>query len=168
MALNAVGKTTSLIVEEVRRQFREITGLWEGTARPEYGKCVSICTGQALREMLAPALMAIIVPIIIGIVLGRFALAGFLLGAVGSGFMLAITMANAGGSWDNAKKWIETGMLGGKGSEAHKAGVVGDTAGDPMKDTAGPSLNIMIKLMSIIALVLAPIFAGTLGNGLIG
>jgi K(+)-stimulated pyrophosphate-energized sodium pump len=157
MTLTSVGKTTSLIVEEVRRQFREIKGLWEGTARPEYGKCVDICTKAALKEMLIPSLMAVVAPIIIGVILGKYALAGFLMGATASGFMLAIMMANAGGSWDNAKKWIEAGHFGGKGSEAHKAGVVGDTVGDPMKDTAGPSINIMIKLMSVISLVLAPI-----------
>lgn len=157
LTLTSVGKTTSLIVEEVRRQFREIKGLWEGTARPEYGKCVDICTRAALREMLVPSLMAIVVPILVGFILGKYALAGFLMGATASGFLLAITMANAGGSWDNAKKWIERGNYGGKGSDAHKAGVVGDTAGDPMKDTSGPSLNIMIKLMAVISLVLAPV-----------
>ncbi len=157
LTLTSVGKTTSLIVDEVRRQFREIKGLWEGTARPEYGRCVDICTKTALKEMLIPALMAIVVPIIVGFVLGKYALVGFLMGAIASGFLLAITMANAGGSWDNAKKWIERGNYGGKGSDAHKAGVVGDTAGDPMKDTSGPSLNIMIKLMSVISLVLAPV-----------
>ena len=157
--LTSVGKTTSLIVDEVRRQFREIPGLWEGTARPEYGKCVDICTKRALREMLAPALMAVIAPIAVGFILGKYALGGFLLGATASGFLLAITMANAGGSWDNAKKYIEAGNLGGKGSEAHKASVIGDTVGDPMKDTSGPSLNIMIKLMAIISLVLAPVLA---------
>jgi K(+)-stimulated pyrophosphate-energized sodium pump len=163
LTLGSVGKTTSLIVNEVRRQFREIKGLWEGTARPEYSRCVDICTKAALREMLIPALMAVVVPIIIGFVLGKEALAGFLIGAVASGFLLAITLANAGGSWDNAKKWIERGNLGGKGSEAHKSAVVGDTVGDPMKDTSGPSLNIMIKLMAVISLVLAPVLAGASG-----
>jgi K(+)-stimulated pyrophosphate-energized sodium pump len=157
LTLNSVGKTTSYIVEEVRRQFREIKGLWEGTARPEYGRCVDICTKASIKQMIIPSLMAVIVPIIIGVILGKYALAGFLMGATASGFILAIVMANAGGSWDNAKKWIEAGHFGGKGSEAHKAGVVGDTVGDPMKDTAGPSINIMIKLMSVISLVLAPI-----------
>lgn len=157
LTLTSVGKTTSLIVEEVRRQFREIKGLWEGTARPEYGRCVDICTRAALKEMLIPSLMAIAAPLLVGFILGKYALAGFLMGAIASGFLLAIAMANAGGSWDNAKKWIEKGNYGGKGSEAHKAGVVGDTAGDPMKDTSGPSLNIMIKLMSVISLVLAPV-----------
>jgi K(+)-stimulated pyrophosphate-energized sodium pump len=157
LTMTSVGKTTSLIVEEVRRQFRELKGLWEGTARPEYSRCVDICTRAALKEMLIPSLMAIAAPLLVGFILGKYALAGFLMGAIASGFLLAIALANAGGSWDNAKKWIEKGNYGGKGSEAHKAGVVGDTAGDPMKDTSGPSLNIMIKLMSVISLVLAPV-----------
>ena len=159
MTLTAVGRTSFAIINEVRRQFSEIAGLMEGKAKPEYGKCVDICTKAALKEMLAPGLMTVVTPIIIGLILGPLALGGFLVGAIASGFILAITMANAGGSWDNAKKWIEKGNFGGKGSEAHKAGVVGDTVGDPMKDTAGPSLNIMIKLMSIIALVFAPVLA---------
>ncbi len=163
LTLTSVGKTTSLIVEEVRRQFREIKGLWEGTARPEYGRCVDICTRAALKEMLIPSLMAIVTPVLVGFILGKYALAGFLMGATASGFLLAIMMANAGGSWDNAKKWIEGGNHGGKGSEAHKAAVVGDTAGDPMKDTSGPSLNIMIKLMAVISLVLAPVLIGASG-----
>jgi K(+)-stimulated pyrophosphate-energized sodium pump len=159
MTLTAVGRTSFAIINEVRRQFSEIAGLMEGKAKPEYGKCVDICTKAALKEMLAPGLMTVVTPIIIGLILGPLALGGFLVGAIASGFILAITMANAGGSWDNAKKWIEKGNFGGKGSEAHKAGVVGDTVGDPMKDTSGPSLNIMIKLMSIIALVFAPVLA---------
>jgi len=159
MTLTAVGRTCFSIINEVRRQFAEIAGLMEGKARPEYGKCVDICTKAALKEMLTPGLMTVVAPIIMGLVLGPLALGGFLVGAIASGFILAITMANAGGSWDNAKKWIEKGNFGGKGSEAHKAGVVGDTVGDPMKDTSGPSLNIMIKLMSIIALVFAPVLA---------
>ncbi len=163
MTLNAVGKNTERMIEEVRRQFREIKGLMEGTARPEYAKCVDISTKGALKEMIAPSVMTICVPIIVGFVLGKEALAGFLIGAIGSGFLLAVALANAGGSWDNAKKWIEAGHHGGKGSEAHKAGVTGDAVGDPMKDTSGPSLNIMIKLMSVIALLLAPVF----GSGLI-
>jgi K(+)-stimulated pyrophosphate-energized sodium pump len=157
LTLNAVGKTGFAIVNEVRRQFREIKGLMEGKTKPEYGKCVDICTRAAIRQMIGPGVMTIVVPIVIGLVLGKIALGGFLIGAVGSGLILAITFANAGGSWDNAKKWIETGAFGGKGSDAHKAAVVGDTVGDPMKDTSGPSLNIMIKLMSIVALVLAPV-----------
>jgi len=160
MTLNAVGRTAFSIINEVRRQFREIKGLMEGTARPEYGKCVDICTKAALKEMILPGLLTVIAPVVVGIVLGPVGLGGFLLGAIATGFILAVTMANAGGSWDNAKKWIETGQYGGKGSDAHKAAVIGDTVGDPMKDTSGPSLNIMIKLMSIIALVMAPTLAG--------
>jgi len=160
MTLDAVGRTAFSIINEVRRQFREITGIMEGTARPEYGKCVDICTKAALKEMIIPGVLTVIAPIIIGVVLGPIPLGGFLLGAIATGFILAVMMANAGGSWDNAKKWIETGKFGGKGSDAHKASVIGDTVGDPMKDTAGPSLNILIKLMSIIALVLAPALAG--------
>jgi len=160
MTLNAVGKTSFSIINEVRRQFREIKGLMEGTARPDYSRSVDLCTTAAIKQMLAPGLMTIISPVIVGLVLGPLALAGFLVGAIACGFILAVTFANAGGSWDNAKKWIETGAFGGKGSDAHKAAVIGDTVGDPMKDTSGPSLNIMIKLMSIIALVIAPILAG--------
>jgi len=157
LTLTSVGKTTGLIVEEVRRQFREIKGIMDGSERPEYGRCVDICTKAALKQMIVPALMAIVVPLAVGGILGKFALAGFLMGAIASGFLLAITMANAGGSWDNAKKFIEKGQHGGKGSDAHKAAVVGDTVGDPMKDTSGPSLNIMIKLMAVISLVFAPV-----------
>jgi K(+)-stimulated pyrophosphate-energized sodium pump len=157
LTLNAVGKTSFSIVNEVRRQFREIKGLMEGTAKPEYGTCVDICTRSAIKQMILPGVLTIVVPIIVGFILGPIALGGFLIGAVACGFILAVTFANAGGSWDNAKKWIETGAFGGKGSDAHKAAVVGDTVGDPMKDTSGPSLNIMIKLMSIVALVLAPV-----------
>jgi len=157
MTMRSVGVTTSAIIEEVRRQWREIKGLMEGTAKPEYGKCVDIATKIALRQMLLPSIMTIIAPVIVGVVLGKYALAGFLIGALATGFILAITLNNAGGAWDNAKKWIEAGKFGGKGSEAHKAAVVGDTAGDPMKDTAGPSLNIMLKLMSVISLMLAPV-----------
>jgi K(+)-stimulated pyrophosphate-energized sodium pump len=158
LTLTAVGKTSFSIINEVRRQFREIKGLMEGEARPEYGRCVDICTKDALNEMLIPGIMTVLAPIVVGFVLGPVALGGFLIGAIVTGFILAVTMANAGGSWDNAKKWIEAGHFGGKGSFAHKASVVGDTVGDPMKDTSGPSLNILIKLMSIIALVLAPLF----------
>jgi K(+)-stimulated pyrophosphate-energized sodium pump len=157
MTMKSVGVTTAAIIDEVRRQWREIKGLMEGTAKPEYGKCVDISTRIALRQMLVPSILTIIAPVIVGAVLGKYALAGFLIGALATGFILAITLNNAGGAWDNAKKWIEAGQLGGKGSDAHKAGVVGDTAGDPMKDTAGPSLNIMLKLMSVISLMLAPV-----------
>lgn len=163
MSMKAVGITTAAIVDEVRRQWREIKGLMEGTARPEYGRCVDIATRIALKEMLVPSIMAITVPVLVGVVLGRYALAGFLIGSLATGFILAITLNNAGGAWDNAKKWIESGKFGGKGSNAHKAAVVGDTAGDPMKDTAGPSLNIMLKLMSVISLMLAPLLADFTG-----
>ena len=166
MTMKAVGVTTTAIIDEVRRQWRGIKGLMEGTAKPDYGKCVDICTKSALKQMLAPSIMTIIAPVIIGVVLGKYALCGFLLGALATGFVFAITLNNAGGAWDNAKKWIESGQLGGKGSDAHKAAVVGDTAGDPMKDTSGPSLNIMIKLMSVISLMLAPVlihFSGIIG-----
>ena len=163
LTLNAVGKTSFAIVNEVRRQFREIKGLMEGTAKPEYSTCVDICARSAIKQMILPGVLTIVAPIIIGFILGPVALGGFLIGAVACGFILAVTFANAGGSWDNAKKWIETGAFGGKGSDAHKAAVVGDTVGDPMKDTSGPSLNIMIKLMSIVALVLAPVLVNVGG-----
>lgn len=157
MTMKAVGITTSAIIDEVRRQWREIKGLMEGTARPEYGRCVDIATKISLRQMLLPSMMTIAAPVLVGLLLGKFALAGFLIGALAAGLILAITLNNAGGAWDNAKKWIESGKFGGKGSDAHKASVVGDTVGDPMKDTAGPSLNIMLKLMSVISLMLAPV-----------
>ncbi len=163
MTLDAVGRTAFAIINEVRRQFREIKGLMDGTEKPDYATSVDICTKAALKEMILPGLITVVAPIIVGFLLGPVALGGFLLGAIATGFILAVTMSNAGGSWDNAKKWIETGKFGGKGSDAHKAGVIGDTVGDPMKDTSGPSLNIMIKLMSIIALVLAPALAGFSG-----
>jgi K(+)-stimulated pyrophosphate-energized sodium pump len=129
----------------------------EGTARPKYGKCMDICTRTTLKQMMASSIITIITPVFVGVVLGKYALAGFLIGALATGFVFAITLNNAGGSWDNAKEWIEAGHFGGKGSEAHKAGVVGGTAGDLMKDTAGPSLNIMLKLMAVISLLLAPV-----------
>ncbi len=163
LTLNAVGKTSFVIVNEVRRQFREIKGLMTGEAKPEYGKCVDICTRAALKQMVLPGLLTIALPIAVGFLLGPKALAGVLLGALACGFLLAIAFANAGGSWDNAKKWIETGAFGGKGSDAHKAAVIGDTVGDPMKDTTSPCFDIMIKLMSIVALLLAPVLAGMTG-----
>lgn len=161
MTMMAVGKAAHAIVLEVRRQFREIPGLMERTAMPDYETCVSISTESALKEMILPGTMAVIVPLLTGFVLGKEALAGLLIGATSSGFLLAVMMANSGGAWDNAKKWIETGQFGGKGSDAHKAAVIGDTVGDPFKDTCGPSLNILIKLMSIVSLV----FASTFGSG---
>ena len=156
LTMGSVGKTAQQMVEEVRRQFREITGLMEGKAKPDYATCVSISAKSAIREMVWPGVIAIASPIIIGLLLGAEALGGFLAGALVSGVMLALMMANAGGAWDNAKKYIEEGNLGGKGSDAHKAAVVGDTIGDPFKDTSGPSMNILIKLMSIVSLVVAP------------
>jgi K(+)-stimulated pyrophosphate-energized sodium pump len=156
-ALSAVSTTAMAIIEEVRRQFREIKGIMEGTAKPDYSRAVDIATRAAIRQMIAPGVITIVAPVITWLVLGPFALAGFLIGSLVTGFVLAVALSNAGSSWDNAKKYIETGVYGGKGSDAHKAAVIGDAVGDPMKDTAGPSLNIMIKLMSIIAVVLAPL-----------
>jgi K(+)-stimulated pyrophosphate-energized sodium pump len=156
----AVGRAAYAMVNEVRRQFREIPGIMEGTAEPEYAKCVDISTQGALKEMVIPGILAVSAPLLVGLILGKEALGGLLIGSIAAGFMLAVTMANAGGSWDNAKKYIEAGNLGGKGSAAHEATVVGDTVGDPFKDTSGPSLNILLKLMSIVALVFAPIFIG--------
>ncbi len=156
--MKAVGRAAFSIVNEVRRQFREIPGIMEGSGRPDYARCVDISTRGALREMIVPGLMAVIVPIAAGFILGPPALGGLLIGSVGTGFMLAIMMASAGGAWDNAKKYVELGNFGGKGSEAHKAAVEGDVVGDPFKDTSGPSLNILLKLMAIVSLVFAPVF----------
>jgi len=158
MAMQAVGRAAFRMIEEVRRQFKDIPGLMEGKAEAEYAKCVDISTQAAIREMVLPGLMAVIVPVVVGF-FDIAALAGLLAGVTTSGVMMAIFMANAGGAWDNAKKHIEGGAFGGKGSDAHKAAVVGDTVGDPFKDTAGPSLNILIKLMSVVALVMAPLLA---------
>ncbi len=163
LALNAVGKTGFSIVNEVRRQFKEIKGLMEGTGKPDYANCVDICTRASIKQMIAPGVITVLSPVVVGWLLGPVGLGGFLAGATVTGFILAVTFSNAGGAWDNAKKWVETGAYGGKGSDAHKAAVIGDTVGDPMKDTAGPSLNIMIKLASIISLVLAPVIANFTG-----
>ena len=152
---NAVGRAAQKMVEEVRRQFSEITGILEGKADPDYARCVAISTKGAQREMMLPALMAIIVPIVTGVILGVAGVLGLLIGGLSSGFVLAVFMANAGGAWDNAKKYVEEGNFGGKGSDCHKATVVGDTVGDPFKDTSGPSLNILIKLMSMVSIVMA-------------
>ncbi len=159
MTMKSVGKAAFDMIEEVRRQFRTIPGLMEGKGRPEYGKCVDISTKASIREMIAPGLLVILTPLVIGFLFGVQMLAGLLIGALVVGVMLAVSMANSGGAWDNAKKYIETGVLGGKGSDTHKAAVVGDTVGDPFKDTSGPSLNILIKLMAIISLVFAQAFA---------
>ena len=158
LTMQAVGRAAQGIVDEVRRQFREIPGLMEGTAQPDSARCVDISTRSALREMILPGVMAVVAPIATGFILGEAALGGLLIGAVSSGFMLAIMMASAGGSWDNAKKYVELGNFGGKGSDAHKAAVEGDVVGDPFKDTSGPSLNILLKLMAIVSLVFAPVF----------
>ncbi len=155
--MTSVGKAAMDMVEEIRRQFREIPGLMEGTGKPDSARCVEISTKAALREMVLPGLIAVLAPIVVGLVLGKEALGGMLAGATLTGVMLALLMANAGGAWDNAKKYIESGQHGGKGSEAHKAGVICDTVGDPFKDTSGPAMNIVIKLMSIVALVIAPL-----------
>jgi K(+)-stimulated pyrophosphate-energized sodium pump len=156
-AMAAVGRAAFGVVEEVRRQFRDIKGLMEGTARAEYARCVDITTAGALKQMVAPGVMAVLIPIVMGVVLGSEALGGMLAGALVSGVPLALHLANAGGAWDNAKKHIEAGNVGGKGSEAHKAAVVGDTVGDPCKDTAAPAMNILLKLMTVVSLVFAPL-----------
>ena len=158
MTMNSVGRAANEMIEEVRRQFKEDKGIMEGTSKPDYAKCVDISTKAALKEMILPGLMAIAAPLAVGIVMGTEALGGMLAGALSSGVLLAIMMSNAGGAWDNAKKYIEEGHFGGKGSDSHKAAVVGDTVGDPFKDTSGPSINILIKLMTIVAVVFAPLF----------
>lgn len=155
LTMEAVGRAAQSIVLEVRRQFREIKGLMEGTAQADYAACVDICTRAAQKEMIAPALLAILAPIVVGLILGVNGVAGMLAGATVTGFVLAIMMANSGGAWDNAKKYIEAGNHGGKGSDSHKAAVVGDTVGDPFKDTSGPSINILIKLLSMVSIVFA-------------
>ncbi len=158
LTMTSVGKAAFQMVTEIRRQFREIPGLMEGTAKPDSARCVEISTTAALREMILPGLIAVLLPVVIGVFMGKEALGGMLAGATLVGVLMALMMSNGGGAWDNAKKYIEAGNLGGKGSEAHHAAVVGDTVGDPFKDTSGPSMNILIKLMSVVALVMAPLF----------
>jgi len=159
LTMNSVGKAAFKMVQEIRRQFREIPGLLEGKegVKPDVARCIDISTSAALTEMIIPGLVAILAPVIVGIFLGPAALGGMLGGATVTGVLLALFMANAGGAWDNAKKHIEQGHFGGKGSDSHKASVVGDTVGDPFKDTSGPSMNILIKLMSVVSLVIAPL-----------
>ncbi|MBI5406393.1 MAG: sodium/proton-translocating pyrophosphatase, partial [Nitrospirae bacterium] len=157
LTMSSVGKAAGKMVDEVRRQFREIKGLMEGKAEPDVVRCVDICTTAALKEMIIPGVLAVAVPIMVGFIMGKSALGGFLAGATVVGVPMALMLANAGGAWDNAKKYIEKGHHGGKKSDAHKAAVVGDTVGDPCKDTSGPAMNILIKLMSIVALVIAPL-----------
>jgi K(+)-stimulated pyrophosphate-energized sodium pump len=158
MLINSVAKAARRMVNEVRRQFKEIPGILEGTAKPDYKTCVAISTAAALKAMMVPGILAVAAPLAVGILLGTEALGGMLAGALVSGVLMAIFMSNAGGAWDNAKKFIEKGSHGGKGSDAHKAAVVGDTVGDPFKDTSGPSINILIKLMTVVSLVFAPLF----------
>lgn len=167
LTMEAVGKAANQMIEEVRRQFRTIEGIMEGTGKPDYANCVDISTAAALKEMVLPGLLAVLVPIATGLLLGTEAVGGLLAGALVAGVLMAIMMANAGGAWDNAKKYIEEGHHGGKGSESHKAAVVGDTVGDPFKDTSGPSINILIKLMTIVSVVFAPLFM-TFGGWLSG
>ena len=167
MTMSGVQRAAQSIVQEVRRQFREISGIMEGTAQPDYAACVDLCTKGALHEMILPSLLAVIVPVVTGILLGVEAVVGLLCGVTVTGFLMAVFMSNAGGAWDNAKKYIESGTHGGKGSQCHKAAVIGDTVGDPFKDTSGPSLNILIKLVSTVSIVfsslvitLSPFFLG--------
>ena len=158
LSMKAVGRAAGDMVKEVRRQFQANPGILKGEVRPDYASCVEISTRGAQREMVVPSLLAVAAPIVVGIVFGPFTVIALLAGALATGFVLAIMMANAGGAWDNAKKFVEAGNYGGKGSEAHKAGVIGDTVGDPYKDTSGPSINILLKLMSMVSIVFVTSF----------
>ena len=157
--MTAVGNAAGEMIAEIRRQFKEIAGLMEGTAKPDTSRCVDIATNAAVKRMILPAAIAVFAPVIVGFTFGAATLGGMLVGALLGCVLLALMMANAGGAWDNAKKYVEHGHLGGKGSEAHKAAVVGDTVGDPLKDTSGPSMNILINVMAIVSLVIAPLLS---------